>query len=514
MNKLLMLLVLVGCKTEAPLPTGQIAFVRGGLIAPAGNGGRAVGGDREFLERAWTPGEAVRLTTVQDEAPANAECQRLFSVDLGDVDSLVSMGIEAPNTALAWSPDGSRLAVGTYTGDVVVVDGWTGEVVAKRSLAETMVKAVAWSPDGRVVYAGEQSPDAYLHALKATDLSDLWRHRLADDLETSPPPPAAEIYGVYTLPGAYTIDVLSGGDLLVSALHSWPTDGGRRNTSRLYRFGPDGEPHMAWPHEGVADAILKFPRIDEATDRVAVFVTRNAEGPPPDLPVGGAQTLTLSSFDEVGRFVADPLKPHFASARAWEAFDVAGDTLFVGYSDGRARLWSPDSHRDVELGTPVLAGDVPISATLGWGFLRGDEFVVNTGTTNIPWGSNTTATRPPEAHPRENTVWAHGLDGVLRWTWRGEHVIQGLSPSPDGRHLVVGAGKRNADDRRDLFGALLFRLDGEGSGPDRLQAFCPTESPIFFRQALHNDGRVAVAEFPFSTPDDAVAGEYRVTVLR
>jgi WD40 repeat protein len=511
---LLSVALLVGCK-PAP-PPGGVSFVRGGVIGPAGSGGRAIGGDREFVQRAWTPGESVKLPSgAHDVAPAAPECAPMFHVDLGDVDALVSLGIEAPNTALAWSPDGNWLAVGTYLGEVLVVDGWTGAVRARRSLAETMIKAVAWSPDGAVVYASEQSPDAYLHALSTTELKNLWRHRLADELESSPPPPDTEIYGVYTLPGAYTIDVLSGGDLLVSALHSWKKDGVATNASRLYRFAPDGEPLMAWPKDGVADATLQFPRVDEEHDQVAVIVNRSAAGPAPEgLPVGGIQVLSLSGFEPRGQYVAEALKPHFTSARMWEAVDIAGEHLFVGYSDGRARLWTRDGgFADVELGTPILAGDVPISATLGWGFISGDAFVVNTGDTNIPWGSQTTATRPPEAHPRENSLWVHGLDGQLRWTWRGEHAVQGISPSPDGRHLVMGAGKRSTDDRRDLFGALIFRLEGEGNGPDRLQVTCPTESPVFFRQALRDDGRVAVAEFPFGT-DAGVTGEYRLTVLR
>ena len=83
---------------------------------------------------------------------------------------------------------------------------------------------------------------------------------------------------------------------------------------------------------------------------------------------------------------------------------------------------------------------------------------------------------------------------------------------------MIGAGPRETDHRRDLFGALIFDL-GDGaddgrSGVERVSAICATEGPVFWRQAMSADGRVALAEFPFSTGDDALAGAYRVTVMR
>ena len=89
-----------------------------------------------------------------------------------------------------------------------------------------------------------------------------------------------------------------------------------------------------------------------------------------------------------------------------------------------------------------------------------------------------------------------------------------VAEEPDGRRLVVGAGIRSTDERRDLFGALVFRLDGQGAGRERLEVTCSTSSPVFFRHTVVDDGRVAVSEVPWKLDDGAVAGAYRVTVLR
>ncbi len=515
------LLLLAGCSSapEAPsVEAPRLVFLRDALLASPGSGGRPVGGDRELLLRSWIPGEQITAGPRTDAAPVQPECVPLFSQDLGDVDSLVSRGVSAPGTSLAWSPDGERLAVGSYLGEVLILDGWTGAVLARRKLAETMVKQVTWSADGATIYAGEQSPDAFVHALKSADLAPLWSVALAEELETSPPPPDTDIYGVFTLPAAYALHVLGDGSLLVAGLHSWTSgDDIKKNRSRIYRYSADGRRLGAWPPEGPADATLRFPQVDG--DRVAFPVGRTASGPAPEgLPIDGIQVLTLPDLTPHASFVNEALAPHFKHASVWEAVDIAGERVLVGFGDGRLQLVPLDGTErlNVDLGTPVVSGDVPISASVGWGhFLADGGYVVNTGRTSIPWGSNVTASRPPAAHPGEYTVWAYGPDDALRWNWRSEVAIQGLSVTPDGRRLVVGGGPRESDQRRDRFGAWVLRLEGDGSGEQRFEVACATESPVFYQHAPTDDGRVAVSELPWMEgAESAVQGAYRVTVLR
>lgn len=55
-----------------------------------------------------------------------------------------------------------------------------------------------------------------------------------------------------------------------------------------------------------------------------------------------------------------------------------------------------------------------------------------------------------------------------------------MTLAPDDRTLVVGAGERQSDSRRDLFGAMVFDLGGEPRpGESRLLATCATGSPVF-----------------------------------
>jgi len=496
-------------------------FLRDAVLVPSGNGGQRVGQGRALFETAWTPGALVEAGGLRATAPANAECVPLFSEDLGDINSLISRDVSAPGTALAWSPSGDRLAVGTYLGEVLVVDGWTGEVVARRQLAETMVKRVGWAPDGGTIYAGEQSPDANLQALDPSSLETRWAFSLASELETSPPPPETDVYGVFTLPAVYGLKVLSGGDLVVVGIHSWPDRTGRkRNLSRVYRISPSGERRAAWPADGPADATLRFPRIDEAAGLMVLPVDRSADGPPPQgLPIDGVQVLRLVDLTPHFSFLNAPLAPYFAHATVWEALDIDGShgRVLVGFGDGRIQ-WVPmdgSASRTFDLGTPIVSGEVPIAASVSWAHALSDGgFVTNTGHSNIPWGSAVSAARPPVAHPGENTLWVYGPDGDLLWNWQGDAVQQGLSLSLSERFLVVGGGPRETDLRTDLFGAWLFDMSGAGAGGDHLLTACSTEGPVFFKHAVTDDGRIAVSELPRKDDEGRIHGSYRVTVLR
>jgi hypothetical protein len=189
----------------------------------------------------------------------------------------------------------------------------------------------------------------------------------------------------------------------------------------------------------------------------------------------------------------------------------------MGFGDGRVRLLSLRGEERLSLttGAPILAGEVPIHASVGWGGIHNSRLIYNTSTTLIPYGAADASLRPPTAHPGENTLWSVDLAGEIQWSWTGPQRIEGLTFAADGQHLVVGAGDRKTDDRRDLYGALIFSLaDDARSGAERLEAFCQTEGPVFFRQALAPDGRVALAEHPYMDGSGAIRGAYRVTVLR
>lgn len=508
----------VGTQAEAD----ELLFLRGAVVSsrpelpesrPWPAGGSLVALD-------WQPGEAVTIAGTEAEAPARPECLPMFSVELGDVSRLVAMGGAPPDTDVRFSPDGSKLAIGSYRGEVVVVDAWTGEVQARRRLAESMIKFVRWSPDGTVLYAAEQSPDANVYAMDPQTLQERWTVRLAEHVESSPAPAGEDLYGVYTLPAAYGMEVLSTGDLLLSGSHGWNDSAGeRQNRGVLLRVGADGAVQARFPETGAIRANLMHPRIDEDGGHLVISVSHSAaEAPPEDLPIGGVMVLDLQTLSRVADHAVPPLRPYYDRASVWEALDIDGELILMGLNDGRTQVvhWPTGEVKvALETGAPVLAGEVPIASSIGFATFAEPGLVYLTSRTRIPWGAASPELHPPTAHPKENGLYAHTLDGALSWTWSGPAKVDGMSIGRDGRSLVVGAGSRDSDHRSDLFGALLFDLAGEGSGKDRLRATCSTAGPVFFRQELLGlDERVAVTEYPWVDEAGDVRGQYRVTVLR
>ncbi len=500
----------------SPAPVPDATFVRGAVVVSAAGEGREVGGGRSLVSVDWKPGDVKFGAT----APERPECVALFSVPLGDVTAAIAAGAEPPDTALAFSPDGSRVAIGAYTGEVVIADGFTGAVIARRVLPEALAKRVAWSPDGAVLYVGDQSPDARLYALDGATLADRWVVALAEDVGHSPAPAGDDVYGVYQLPGVFGLVVAPDGDVLAVAVHGWNDPAlGYRNASRVYRFAPDGARRAAWPADGVADATLMTLAWDGPGGALAVPVGRSAAGPAPvDLPVGGVLVLDAATLVPRATFALEPLRPWFDRVFVWDALgvSVARDRVVAGTGDGRVRAWrlaDGSVAADLAPGVPVDAGGVPLAASVGFAAIVGDEVLALTSGTSIPFGAADPALRPPRAHPGENTIGAWSTEGEVRWTFQGPERLAGLAVSPDGSALVAGAGLREADERTDLFGALVFRLGGVGSGAERLVTTCPTEGPVFFRMAVADDGRIAVAEHPLKH-GDVVTGTYRVTVLR
>jgi WD40 repeat protein len=80
-----------------------------------------------------TPGPATQLFTLEGQ-----HCDRVWGV--------------------AWSPDGSMLASGSYDSTVIVWDADTGEQIRALVGHTTHVHGVAWSPDGTKLVSGAGWP--------------------------------------------------------------------------------------------------------------------------------------------------------------------------------------------------------------------------------------------------------------------------------------------------------------------------------------------------------------------
>ena len=123
--------------------------------------------------------------------------------------------------ALAFSPDGTVLATGDYSGSVHLWNVETGAMIGDPLSAGSIVRSMAFSPDGRLVAAGTTGPAN--HAV----LWDLVTGRRRGD--------PVEIY-----------DWVQHSGIQPGWRHAWPPPAGLGRSSSStrppYRFGADSAP--------------------------------------------------------------------------------------------------------------------------------------------------------------------------------------------------------------------------------------------------------------------------------
>ncbi|MFY1832320.1 hypothetical protein ACN47A_40865 [Myxococcus fulvus] len=93
----------------------------------------------------WSP-DGTRLAAL--EATSSGGPLRIWNAESGVVTRVISAPADALFVGLAWRPEGDTLAVGLSTGRVVLLDAVTGGTLRAWDVQSGAVEALAWSPDG------------------------------------------------------------------------------------------------------------------------------------------------------------------------------------------------------------------------------------------------------------------------------------------------------------------------------------------------------------------------------
>jgi WD40 repeat protein len=191
----------VGSSIPAGFAGGQLLFVRGGQIFSGTISGTVAAALASGQEPTWSP-DGRRIAFLRDGnvyvMDADGRNERLvangppsYSWPPGPNNGFAITEIDLGRHAVAWSPDGSRLAMFAYGGIVIApVDSTETVVRLPRDYGE-LAGSPTWSPDGKhvafVFNSGEETwvdeLDVYVGDVSGSGLSH-WRKLTGDSYAT------------------------------------------------------------------------------------------------------------------------------------------------------------------------------------------------------------------------------------------------------------------------------------------------------------------------------------------
>jgi len=543
-----LLVLLLGACSTRKVPPGQwnITFVRKGLVVEApgwklcsaeiATASRLIeakviplGRSKLWVIFPWKAGEIYTVTIRTAgigqfersvEAPPVASPLPIAQVNLGRVPAAQAETGSFPDTCVAFSPDESLVAAGTFRGKIVVSEVLTGKVVFSYKVSEGLIKQVAFSPDSRVLYVGEQSPDGFLYAFDIKREEVLWKFRMADELGGPEGPRVRNRLEVYTWPSVSCLRVSENGDVFASGIHSWYEEDTNLISSRIYRFdGRTGRVLFRFPDDEPFSANLMWFDIlpDGSKVLTAAMAQRPLEGPSPC----ERETVYLIDGSDGGllaSFRVPVLKEHFATVYFWKAMSLLGSGEIAAFAtlDGRffalragengfSELWRKD------IATPIDIGGLPVYASAGWSAHFGRTIYFTVGGSAIPYRSPRHSSKLPAPHPEANTVWAVNEKGKLLWKWKAPAKCEEVHISRDGKFLLVSLSQDYGVEERQSVGAVLFDVS---NGGHKLLFQVETAGPVY-TSAISPSGRfIALAEVPlFVKSLGKTFGEYRLHII-
>jgi WD40 repeat protein/serine/threonine protein kinase len=224
--------------------------------------------------------------------------------------------------AVAWSPDGKRIASGSGDNTVQVWDAVDGENVAIYKGHSNTVYAVAWSPNGKRIASG--SWDSTVQVWDATDGSHVFTYRKHS------PYPYYDVYAVAWSPDSKRI--ASGSQ--DGTVQVWDaTNGGNVFT---YRGHSSEVSAVAWSPDGrriASGSQDSTVQVWDATDGSHVFTYR-----------GHSSWVSAVVWSPDGRRIASGSQDK--TVQVWDATDGGNVFTYRGHSGAvLAVAWSPDGKR-------------------------------------------------------------------------------------------------------------------------------------------------------------------------
>ncbi len=485
---------------------------------------RKIDDKRILLNFSWQPNTSYRFRSGTGITGATSPQKPVsYLIRTIELDGLLSLmeNLRQPakptSIALDNGTDTPKLAIATDKGHLAIVQPITGKTIWKTRISEGYVRHVAFSPDSSLLYVGEQAADGFIYCYDLTGAKPKfrWKHRTADDIETSTPTNPDSVYAWVSYPGQSCMRTLPNGDLLVAGVHAWTQNDTPQKRSLFYRFdAKSGDVIWQFPREETTQKIFRWFDVGADGKMLALVSDESGKGN------GTLSVLDVETGEEKWHAEIEPLTPYFEGVTFWRGVSMSPNGKYVNVTtdDGRAYIFDvnrPEPIWTQNLATPMEVSDVPIIATTGTIGATDAAALFVTGDTYIPYHLQKGAQRPSTLHPNGMTLFAYSWNGEKAWQWKLENMPQGLRVDAKGRYAALAVSKRSQNPNESLHGVSVFDLTAEDSGLAKYQYTYRTEGQLpYDTLAISADGMlIAIVEIPIVMPDETLRGKNRVHVL-
>lgn len=409
----------------------------------------------------------------------------------------------------AFSPDGNRLAFGTWGAKgLTVLDAASGDELAGL-VAPGGVGGLLWSPDGTRLFVGLETSDIHVVDAVGSGVDDEWEDAVVDTWEghsATPMAIAIDSSGTRLATGAddgtvRVWDLATGGELMVLGAGTGSIDGvaflpgdqrlvatGSERLLRVYNVSPEGRGEILAAHTG--DQVFGVDFSPDGTKLISL--TFGGEWNPAgvtvwDIAAGGPQLtidgLDWASFDGV---TFTPDGDGFV-VQEWDETQGDDDTVGVG--------WGPVQLRDATTGRVLMSFAETQGQNRQMPGFSADGSVLATGSTgSFDDLGKEDVTSTASIHDAATGELLHRLD-------HSDWAVSAVAPSPNGDRLATATCEKGIVTVWDTASeAILWSTD---------------DPNCYAGIAYSPDGSYVVAAGLFHAPTvwDAETGEKRFDIV-
>lgn len=421
--------------------------------------------------------------------------EKVAEVPLGKVEIRGYRQMGSTPGLVRLSPDGTRIIVGTESGEVLLLD-LQGRKQWSRKIGLGKISALEFSRNNRQIYVGENSQQGAFICIDAATGAERWRKASASELGVD--------IRQKTFPGIMSIAVDGVGNAYAVALRSVRFPNGKTEYSaRLYKFDEQGKMTL-FPRDRNIDVWVSWCDVDEA-GRTLVFGTADytpvpGRRFPENIYAYDSQTgelrwrlglETVAPYDRTNMRFGPEIS---ADGRYYGGVSADGRAFFM--NAGGQLLWSRT------LSAPQKIQGIYVNA-MGHAVQHvGESIAFSTGNTynRANWQLPT-----PVEHPQSNSVFLFDHSGNFLKRRKFGGMVEELQAA--GNQLVVAVGRNVRSKDPSVHGLAVL------SEPDlEIIDFMSMEGPCV--AAAVDRMHVVGMETPLQLDNGEVTGAYRIHVWK